>query len=198
MNSTVWDPVLTLPVSEARDHIDGSLDAPVTLVEYGDYECPFCGAAFRVLEVVRQQMGEQMCFVYRHFPLTTMHPHAQIAAEVAEAAGAQGMFWDMHDTLFTHQQHLDGPHLLQYAMQLQLDINRFRGDLETHAHLPKVREDFMSGIRSGVNGTPSFFINGRRHDGSWELPDLLAALQAAAGAGPRRGPQRESPRHIRP
>lgn len=182
MSATTWAAALMLPVSASRDHIRGPTRAAVTLVEYGDYECPFCAVAHRVVDEIRGRLGESLCFVFRHFPLTTIHPRAQIAAEAAEAAGAQHMFWDMHDTLYRNQQHLDDSHLLAYAKVLRLDLSRFRSDLASHAHLPKVREDFMSGIRSGVNGTPTFYINGVRHDGSWELPSLLAATQSAADA----------------
>jgi protein-disulfide isomerase len=182
MSTTTWTSALTLPVSASRDHIRGSVSAPVTLVEYGDYECPFCALAHRVVGELRSRLGEQVCFVFRHFPLTTMHPHAQAAAEAAEAAAGQRKFWDMHDTLYRNQKHLDDSHLLAYANDLGLDLRRFRDDLESHAHFPKVREDFMSGVRSGVNGTPTFYINGARHDGSWDLPSLLAATQSAMSA----------------
>jgi protein-disulfide isomerase len=156
---------LTAPVS-ARDHHLGPLAAPVTLVEYGDYECPYCGAAHPVVTEVKRRLGDQLCLVYRHFPLTRVHPHAQLAAEAAEAAGAQGRFWPMHDMLFEHQDALDERSLLAYAAALGLDVNRFAGDLSSGAHVPRVREDFASGVRSGVNGTPTFFINGWRHDGA--------------------------------
>jgi protein-disulfide isomerase len=173
---------LTLPVSE-RDHIKGPETAPVTLVEYGDFECPFCGAAHLVLKEIERRLGDQLRFVFRHFPLTNVHPHAEHAAEAAEAAGAQGRFWEMHDMLFEHQTALDDPHLLAYADALDLDIPRFEYEMAEHIHAPRVREDFMSGVLSGVNGTPTFFINGVRHDGGYDLESLLAALQDA-GARP--------------
>jgi protein-disulfide isomerase len=182
MNMTEWEAVLVLPVSPARDHIRGPIDAPVTLLEYGDYECPYCGAAHGIVHAIRARMGDQLRFVYRHFPLTTMHPHAEPAAEAAEAAGSQGRFWPMHDLLFENQQQLAAPHLLAYARTLGLDLARFSSELAEHVHHPKVRADFMSGVRSGVNGTPTFYINGRRHDGPWDAGNLLAALQRAAGA----------------
>jgi protein-disulfide isomerase len=149
-------------------------------VEYGDYECPHCGAAHAIIDAVQARMGPALCFVFRHFPLTTIHPHAEPAAEAAEAAGAQGKFWAMHDVLFENQEQLAGPHLLAYAEALGLAAGRFSAELADHVHAPKVREDFMSGVRSGVNGTPTFFINGVRHDGPWDPVNLLAALQAAA------------------
>src|SRR5262245_11629280 len=166
---------LTVPVS-ARDHHLGPLAAPVALVEYGDYECPHCGAAHPVVTEVKRRLGDRLCLVYRHFPLTRVHPHAERAAEAAEAAGAQGQFWPMHDTLFEHQDALDERSVLTYAAELGLDVGRFAADLSAGVHLPRVRDDFASGVRSGVNGTPTFFINGWRHDGAADLPTLLAAI----------------------
>jgi protein-disulfide isomerase len=182
MNMTEWEAVLAVPVSPERDHIRGPLDAPVTLVEYGDYECPYCGAAHGIVNAIQARMGDQLCFVYRHSPLSTMHPHAELAAEAAEAAGIQGHFWAMHDVLFENQRRLEAPHLLAYAKALGLDTGRFGAELARHVHAQKVREDFMSGVRSGVNGTPAFYINSVRHDGSWDAGALIAALQRAAGA----------------
>ncbi|HVH67152.1 MAG TPA: thioredoxin domain-containing protein [Gemmatimonadales bacterium] len=172
---------LTLPVGE-RDHIAGPADAPVTLVEYGDYECPHCGHAYPIVKQVRQRMGRRMRFVYRNFPLRESHPHAQHAAEAAEAAGAQGEFWDMHDRLFERQFALDDAYLIEYAGDLGLDVARIRRELESRLYEPRVREDFRSGVASGVNGTPTFFINGVRYDESWEPAPLLAALRRAAAA----------------
>jgi protein-disulfide isomerase len=174
-------PQLTLPVGE-RDHILGNPDASVTLVEYGDYECPHCGRAHSILKELRAQES-RFRLVYRHFPLTAIHPHAEPAAEAAEAAGAQGQFWEMHDLLFEHQDALDMIHLVGYARALGLDLNRFTSEMSARTHAAKVREDFLSGARSGVNGTPTFFINGVRHNGSYELPSLMAAVEDAAGAG---------------
>jgi protein-disulfide isomerase len=170
---------LTPPVSEA-DHRSGPDDAPVTLVEYGDFECPICGAAYPHVEEVRRRMGARLQFVYRYFPLTQMHPHAMHAAEAAEAAGAQGKFWPMHGMLFEHQDELEDADLLRYAKALSLDLKRFASELASEAHVKRIRGDIRSGIRSGVNGTPTFFINDVRYDGSWAASDLLAALEAAA------------------
>jgi protein-disulfide isomerase len=170
---------LTTPVSEA-DRRSGPDDAPVTLVEYGDFECPSCGAAYPIVESVRKKMGARLRFVFRHFPLTQMHPHAVHAAEAAEAAGAQGKFWQMHGMLFEHQDALEDADLVGYAKALHLDSNRFTSELASEAHVERIRKDIGSGIRSGVNGTPTFFINGVRHDGSWDASDLFAALEAAA------------------
>jgi protein-disulfide isomerase len=172
---------LTLPVSEDRDHIQGPADAPVTLVEYGDYECPYCGAAYPIVKQVQERMGDRLRFVFRNFPITTSHPHAEQAAEAAEAAAAQGRFWEMHDYLYEHQRHLETPDLVGYAEALGLDAERFADDLAEHAYAARVREDFMSGVRSGVNGTPTFYINGIRHDGSYALEELSAAIEEAAG-----------------
>ena len=178
MSTTTWQPMLNVPVSPARDHIRGIATAPVTLVEYGDYECPYCGLAHAVIHAVEEQAGDRLAFVFRHFPLTNIHPHAAPAAEAAEAAGAQGKFWPMHDLLYENQQHLEATDLLAYAGSLGLDIDQFSRDLAQGAYNAKIADDFMSGVRSGVNGTPTFYINGRRHDGGWDLVSLTAALQA--------------------
>jgi protein-disulfide isomerase len=170
---------LILPVSE-RDHIQGLPTAPVTLVEYGDYECPYCSQAHVVVQALQRGLGNLLCFVFRNFPLTTVHPHAEHAAEAAEATGAQGQFWEMHHCLFTHQQALDDVHLLAYAAQLGLDVPRFGREMAHHRYAARVREDFMSGVRSGVNGTPTFFINGMCYNGSLDLDTLLAAIADAA------------------
>jgi len=172
--------VLTLPVSEERDHVRRPSYAPVTLVEYGDYECPYCGEAYPIVKAVQEQMGEQLRFVFRNFPLTNSHPHAQHAAESAEAAAVQARFWEMHDHLFEHQRALEDAHLAQYAREVGLDESRFARELSEHTHAERVRKDFMSGIRSGVNGTPTFFINGVRHDDGYEAETLLSALKHAA------------------
>ena len=169
---------LTLPPG-ARDHAQGPESAPVTLVEYGDYECPYCGKAYPIVKEIQMAMGERLRFVFRNFPLTQIHPHSQHAAEAAEAAGAQGHFWEMHDLLFERQDRLQDRHLLEYTRDLGLDTARFERELMEHVHAARVREDFLSGVRSGVNGTPTFFINGVRHDGSWNPENLLPALEAA-------------------
>jgi protein-disulfide isomerase len=170
---------LVLPVSD-RDHVQGPPDAPATLVEYGDYECPFCGQAHPIVRAVQRRLGRQLRFAYRHFPLTEIHPHALGAAEAAEAAGAQGRFWPMHDLLFENQHALDDRSLVRYAEALGLDVPRFVTEIAEHTHEPKIREHFMSGVRSGVNGTPTFFINGIRHDGPWDVDTLTEALLEAA------------------
>src|SRR6476469_1379905 len=170
---------LSLPVSAKRDHIQGKSNAPVTLVEYGDYECPYCGEAYLIVKKIQQQLKDQLRFVFRNFPLTQVHPHAQQTAEAAESAGVQKKFWDMHDLLYENQQALDYYHLVEYASILDLDIERFNNDLFSHAYAGRVREDFISGVRSGVNGTPTFFVNGVRYNYSWDyeiLSDRLISI----------------------
>jgi len=177
MTAVVDLPRLTVPVSE-RDHVVGPATAPVTLLEYGDYECPFCGEAAPIVKRVRQVLDDELRFAYRHFPLTQIHPHAYQAAEAAEAAGTQARFWEMHDLLFANQDRLSLRDLITYAGTLALDIDLFVTDLRSHAHANRLREDFMSGIRSGVNGTPTFFVNGVRHNGGYDLESLLEAVRA--------------------
>lgn len=176
---------LTPPVTD-RDHILGPPEAPVTLVEYGDFECPYCGMAYPIVESVRRRVGDNMRFVFRHFPLTQIHPHSQHAAEMAEAAGARGKFWPMHGILFQNQDALEDRDLIGYAAQIGIPPEWAANALLTHAFAPRVREHFMSGVRSGVNGTPTFFVNGVRHDGGWDERSLLTAVQNAALAGSRR------------
>jgi protein-disulfide isomerase len=172
---------LTLPVGK-RDHIQGPVDAAVTLVEYGDYECPHCGRAYPIVKAIQKRMAKKLRFVYRNFPLRESHPHAQRAAEAAEAAGGQGRFWEMHDRLFERQFALEDDNLLEYAAELGLDVARFQRELAARVYEPRVREDFRSGVMSGVNGTPTFFINGVRHDDSWEFEPLLATLEGVAAS----------------
>ena len=175
---------LVLPVNE-RDHIRGPATALVSLVEYGDYECPYCGEAYAVVEELRRVLGDRLRFVFRHFPLAQIHPHAQGAAEAAEAAGAQDMFWEMHAALYTHQHALDDAHLIAYAIALGLDPTAFRHALDGRSYEQRVREDFLSGVRSGVNGTPAFFIEGVRYDGPRDFDSLLAVLVDVAEAKSR-------------
>lgn len=169
---------LAVPVDE-RDHMRGHPRAPVTLVEYGDFQCPFCGAAHWVLRNIEKRFGRDLRLVFRHFPLTELHPLAMIAAEASEAAALQGRFWEMHDLLFQHQPNFLPEHLIAYAAELGLDVNAFAVDLESHRHVPKIRRDFMGGVRSGVNGTPCLFINGERFNGPANEALLARALAAA-------------------
>jgi protein-disulfide isomerase len=172
---------LTVPVS-ARDHLVGPDTAPVTLLEYGDYQCPSCGAAFPIVHEVRRHLGDKLRFAFRNFPLSEIHPHAVHAAETAEAANAQGKFWEMHDHLFTHQAKLADAQLVEGARELGLDAERVRRELADGTYLPRVREDFSSGVRSGVNGTPTFYINGVRHDGDYSFGSLVRAIESAITA----------------
>jgi protein-disulfide isomerase len=166
------------PIGE-NDHVQGPANAPVTIVEYGDYECPYCGEAYPVTKALQKRLGDQLRFVFRNFPLSEMHPHAENAAEAAEAAGAQGKFWEMHDMLYENQAALEPEDLVRYAQALHLDARRFVKEISEHLYAERVREDFGSGVRSGVNGTPTFFINGVRHDGPFDLASLLAAIEEA-------------------
>ena len=176
MSVSTTSPRLTVPLNE-RDHVIGAETAPVTVVEYGDYECPYCGAAHPVTKALQQALGDNLRFAYRHFPLSQIHPHSYQAAEAAEAAGAQDRFWEMHDMLFENQGRLTSQDLLAYAGALGLELEPFAEDLAEHRHAPKIREDFLSGVRSGVNGTPTFFINGVRHGGGYDLASMLEAVR---------------------
>ena len=166
---------LTIPIG-GRDHIQGPIDAPMKLVEYGDFECPYCGEAHGVIKAVQQELNDRLCFAYRHFPLANIHPHAARAAEAAEAAGAQGNFWGMHDLLFENQDALEDEDLAEYAALLGLDANRLLSEMDAGFHRDRVQQDFKSGVRSGVNGTPTLFVNGYRYDGDRSPEGLLAAF----------------------
>lgn len=157
------------------DHTQGPADAPVTLVEYGDYECPYCGKAYPIVKRIQARMGDRLRFVFRNFPLAELHPNAAGAAAMAEAAAHQGKFWEMHDALFEHQHALNPGNLKTYARALDLDRVMLEQTLEGGAPEARVRKDFMSGVRSGVNGTPTFFINGRRFDGDWTDEEAFVA-----------------------
>src|SRR5437899_5109579 len=144
MSRTQWEAVLTMPVAEDRDHIQGPADATVTLVQYGDYECPYCGEAYPIIKEVQARLGDSLQFVFRNFPITTSHPHAERAAEAAEAAGAQDRFWEMHDVLYENQKRLRDEDLHAYAEQLELDVERFDKEMAEHVHEARIHEDFMS------------------------------------------------------
>jgi protein-disulfide isomerase len=168
---------LKAPVTP-RDHILGPANAPVTLVEYGDYECPHCGAAHPIVKLVLEHFGKNIRFVFRHFPLNQVHPNAEAAAESAEFAGANRRFWDMHDGIYENQDRLGLPLLFALSGALGLSEASLREALVNGTYAEKVKGDFLGGVRSGVNGTPSFFINSRRHDGSYAFADLAAAVEA--------------------
>jgi protein-disulfide isomerase len=169
---------LTQPVS-THDHAEGPPDAALTLVEYGDYQCPYCGAAYPVVKRVQKTLGNKLRFVFRNFPLTQAHPYALIAAQAAEAAALQGKFWEMHDLLFEEQQLLKPEIISSWAKRIGLNVEQFGDDIKEGFVEKRIQEDRRSGIRSGVNGTPTFFINGMRYDGSNDYNSLLAALQSA-------------------
>jgi protein-disulfide isomerase len=175
MNSEVSSE-LVVPVNE-RDHVMGPQSAPVTLVEYGDFGCPYCHNAVPIVEDLQRRLGDNLRFVYRHFPLNEIHPGAQEAAEASEAAAAQDKFWEMHASLFEHQPAFTIDDLVGYANELGLDIERFQSELRGHVHAAHVRDDFMGGIRSGVNGTPTFYIDGVRHDGPVSVRHFLDAIR---------------------
>jgi protein-disulfide isomerase len=175
---------LTPPVSE-RDHVLGPADARVTLVEYGDYECPHCGALHPVIESARKAFGGNLRFVFRHFPLRASHPHALAAAKAAEAAGEQGRFWEMHHRLYQRQTHLEDGDLVEHARSIGLDVARFEREQVAREHEVRIREDLVSAAQSGAAGTPSLFINGELYQGSLDRGDVFAALaQAAVAAVP--------------
>jgi protein-disulfide isomerase len=166
---------LTLP-DVRRDHIQGSPNAVIMLLEYGDYECPFCGQAYVLIKKIQESLGDDLCFAFRNFPLANMHPHAEHAAEAAEAAALKGKFWEMHDLLYENQDALDDESLAEYIAELNFDAPRLIEEVVAGAHAERIREDFKSGVRAGVNGTPSFFINGLRYDGALDFDTLLAIL----------------------
>jgi protein-disulfide isomerase len=167
------------------DHVLGPPEAPATLVEYGDFQCPYCGAAHLVLKELLRRRPQTVRLVFRHFPLTNVHPNAEVAAEMSEAAAVRGTFWPMHDWLFSHQDKLDPPHLATGADRVGLPVQEVEQELNAHRYRDRVQRDFVSGIRSGVNGTPTFFLNGVRHDGGYDLVTLSSAVDAAASAAVR-------------
>lgn len=167
---------LKTPVSK-KDHIQGNPDAPIELVEYGDYQCPYCGKAYYVVKEIQKQLGDKLKLVFRNFPLTNIHQYAANAAIASEVAGGMGNFWEMHDMLFENQKNLDERHILEYAQELGLDLEKFESDFSNPRYTSKVEEDLESGLRSGVNGTPSFFINGEKYEGEM----TAEAISAYAG-----------------
>ncbi|MEA2154923.1 MAG: hypothetical protein QOE11_1063, partial [Solirubrobacteraceae bacterium] len=168
-------------IDPARDHIRGPTDAPVTLLEYGDFECTYCGQAESVIRELLTSLGDDVRYVWRHLPLNDVHPHAQVAAEASEAAGAQGRFWEMHDILLDHPGELRPEHLRRYAEQLGLDADRIEHEVRKRMHAPRVSEDVASADESGVSGTPTFFLNGRRHYGAYDIETLTQAARSARG-----------------
>lgn len=178
---------LRIPVDEA-DHAQGPADAPVTLVEYGDYQCPYCGAAYPVVQRLQRRFGDELRFVFRNFPLEQLHPEAVAAAMTAEFGAAHARFWETHDALYENQEDLGGPMYESIVTELGLDADELQAALEAEAYADRIRGDFNGGVRSGVNGTPTFFVNGVRYDGSPDfesMEEMLArAIRGAKGAGP--------------
>jgi protein-disulfide isomerase len=177
--------VLDRPVDASVDHVRGPVDAPLTLVEYGDFECPFCGRVTGVARELRERFGDDLRYVFRHLPLPDVHPHAELAARAAVAADFQGRFWEMHDMLFNHQDELEFEDLAGYAAELDLDVELFLRDLDSDEAAARVRTDAASAEASGARGTPTFFVGDRRHVGPHDTETLSAALRAA-GRPPRR------------
>lgn len=169
--------ILRPPVSE-RDHLFGNTHAAVELVEYGDYQCPYCGRAYPIVKSIKTQFGDNLKFVFRNFPLTKIHPQAKLAAVATEAAGLQGRFWEMHDLVFENQKRIFKRALLEYAGTLHLDLEKFESDLEHERLIEKVESDFESGMRSGVNATPTFFVNEEKFVGNWSGNEFLLFIES--------------------
>jgi protein-disulfide isomerase len=172
------------PVVTADDHVRGPADAPITLIEYGDFECPYCRGAFRDVRRLIDRHPSEVRFVFRNFPIPQLHPHAEQAAEAAEAAGAQGHYWEMHDLLLQPYAHLDIDELVTYAEVIGLDIPRFRRDVSDVLYAPKIQRDIEEGLRNGVNATPKFFVDGERVDGKVPLENLEQMVADAVAALP--------------
>ncbi|MBW4642819.1 MAG: DsbA family protein [Goleter apudmare HA4340-LM2] len=169
---------LIAPVSES-DHTQGAMNAPIVLVEYGNYQCPHSGKAHKIIQQIQQQLGDRLYFAFRHFPQPQIYPQSQKAAETSEIAAAQGRFWQMHDKLFSYQTALDNGYLVEYAYQLGLDVPQFLRDMTNHVYTHRVAEDWESGICSGVNSTPAFFINSYRYENTCDVESLIQALLKA-------------------
>lgn len=161
-----------------NDHIQGGSNAPIELIEYADFQCPYCGQAYYILKDIQKQLGDKLKFVFRNFPLPDLHPFAIHAAVAAETAGAQDKFWEMHDILFENQKNLEDFHLIEYAEQIGLDVKRFERDFGKDPYFQKVNRDYESGIHNGVQGTPTFFINGELFDGNWMSPSFAPYLES--------------------
>ena len=170
---------LVIPVT-ARDHARGPAEAQLTLVQFADFQCPHCGLVHPVVQEIAGELKDSLRIVYRHFPLSQVHPRAQAAAHAAEAAAAQGRFWEMADLLHENNEDLEAEAIQRYARTLKLDMKQFNREIESGVHAARIRADFLGGVRSGVNGTPTFFINGRRHEGALEFDALVSALLKAA------------------
>mgnify|MGYP005909459901 CR=1 FL=1 len=169
---------MSLHVTE-KDHILGPAEAPIEIVEYADYQCPYCKKAFYIMQDILKEQGDNIRFVFRNFPLEEVHPYALHAAIAAEAASGQGKFWEMHDILLENQRELDDAHLIEYARIIDMDVEKFRHDFSLESYVRKVQEDYASGEKNGVDSTPTFFVNGRKYEGNWttaEFPEYLRSL----------------------
>ncbi|HEY6070589.1 MAG TPA: thioredoxin domain-containing protein [Chthoniobacterales bacterium] len=166
----------TNALNAERDHVQGRIEAPIALLEYGDYECRFCAKARPIVKAIQRRLGDDLCFAFRHFPVTPAHPHAEHAAEAAEAASIQGKFWEMHEMLLQHQDALNNKCLAACAAALGLDETKLIGEVTLEVYAMRIRNDFKLGVRAGVNRTPCFFINGCRYDGALRLEPLLVAI----------------------
>lgn len=169
--------ILKVPVT-SEDHIRGDVNALITLVEYGDYECPFCGMAYPIVKMVQKYFDKQLRFVFRNFPLTEVHPHAEVAAESAEFAGDNGRFWEMHDLIYENQKRLSSSLLRELTETLGLSVRDLELAIENNVYKPKIKKDFLGGVRSGVNGTPTFFINEHRYNGAVKFEGLISAIDS--------------------
>jgi len=167
----------------SNDHVYGNSSATLELVEYGDYECPYCGRAYPIIKSIQQELGPDLRFVFRNFPLSKVHQHAFSAAVATEAASRQDKFWEMHDIIFENQETLDAQSIFMFAMTIGLDPERFKNDMQEKVLIDKVEKDFESGMRSGVNKTPTFFVNGKKYDGMYSGDQLLHFLQNQLTAG---------------
>jgi len=166
-----------IPAVNSNDHIYGNLHAPLELVEYGDYECPFCGQAYPIVKSIQEKLGTDLKFIFRNFPLRKIHPHAYPAAVATEASALQGKFWEMHDIIFENQKTLEPENIIAFASTIGLDVNRFEKDIANEDLYLKAKRDFESGMKSGVNRTPTFFVNGRKFNGDWSKGQLLRYLE---------------------
>ncbi|HEY6282280.1 MAG TPA: DsbA family protein [Burkholderiales bacterium] len=176
MNKHTAPFTLAVPVTHA-DHFLGPESAKITVVEYGDFECPECGQAYPAVKILLKHFGDRVRFVFRHFPLVEVHPHAEVAAEAAEAADAQDKFWQMHNLLFEHQLHLKAKQLRQYASEAELDLERYDYEMGDHVYLQRVQEHIESGKKSGVRSTPTFFVNSAIQDVSFGMEQLYQAIE---------------------
>lgn len=160
------------------DHIQGQADAAIELVEYGDYQCPYCGQAYYIVKEIQKKLGDKLKFVFRNYPLEQLHPYAVHAAVAAETAAMQGKFWEMHDILFENQRHLEDSSLVRYAKEIGLDVSKFEKDFGSDELVEKVDRDIASGNRAGVQGTPSFYVNGKKFEGNWTGPEFIKYLES--------------------